>query len=62
MEYGLAVMLLGGGIWLKFKPTRAQVSYTIAAWFLADGDAAKERERAFKRHMAEARKMAEAAA
>lgn len=62
MEYGLAVMFLGGGIWLKYKPTRAQVWYALAAWCLSNGDAAVERAKARAAHMAEARKLAEVAA
>lgn len=62
MEYAIGVSLVYGALWLKYKPTRAQVWYALAAWCLSNGDAAVERAKARAAHMAEARKMAEVAA
>jgi hypothetical protein len=46
MEVALAIsFLVGGGAWLKWKPTRAACWNYIAAWAAANRDAAITRDR-----------------
>ncbi len=45
--------LIGGAIWLQHRPSRAKLWYLIAAWALANGDAAVERATRRKQYMAD---------
>lgn len=53
--------LLGGGAYLKWKPTRAALWYAMAAWCEANGDAAVLRAQRRREYAAEARVRAEVA-
>lgn len=51
----LAASIAGAALYLKHRPTRASVWYTLAAWAHANGDAASERARRRAEYMKEAK-------
>lgn len=55
MEIAIGATLVYTAFWLKYRPTRAQIWYVLAAICLSNGDAAAERKRQRSVYMAEAR-------
>ena len=52
-------VLLGGGAYLRWKPTRAGIWYALAAWAEANGDAAVLRTQRKREYGAQARQRSE---
>jgi hypothetical protein len=47
----IGAFLLGGGAYLKWKPTRAEVWNYIAAWAAANRDAARTRKSRMREYL-----------